>query len=352
MVKSKHAQVGVLSADELSSFCDQIALMLESGLSLRDGIGILAGEKENESKPVYTELMNELESGCTLCDAMRAHADGWPKYMIEMVGIGEETGRLEDTMRSMAAYYRREERIRTAAVSAVVYPLVLAAMLVVIILVLLWRVFPVFEHVLESVGGGDEVTSGMLNAGSVVGWVILGITALLLVFGFVCLALMKTGAKEKVLNMLGTIAPPVRDMHEKLSSARIAGILSLMLSSGYPVENALEMVPAALDDETSVERLREVRLKMSEQGETFSEAVSESGIFDEFHTRMIRVGAATGHEPQVMEKIASLYEEKAEDGMTRLIAVIEPTLVALLCIVIGAILLSVMMPMAGVIGSI
>lgn len=352
MAKNNQTRGAVMSADELSSFCDQVALMLESGLSLRDGIGILAGEKEDEKKPFYAELMNELENGCTLCDAMRAHADDWPKYMIEMVGIGEETGRLEDTMRSMAAYYRREERIRTAAVSAVAYPLALAAMLVVIILVLLWRVLPVFRRVLASVGGGDGTASGLLDAGSAVGWIILGITALLIIFSFVCLILMKTGAKEKVIKMIGTLVPQVNDLHEKLSSARIAGILSLMLASGYPIENALEMVPAALDDETSVERLREVRLKMAEQGETFSEAVSESGIFDEFHTRMIRVGAAAGHEPQVMEKIAALYEEKAEDGMTRLIAVIEPTLVALLCIVIGAILLSVMLPMAGVIGSI
>ena len=84
---------------------------------------------------------------------------------------------------------------------------------------------------------------------------------------------------------------------------------------------------------------------------TFSEALSKSGLFADFHNRMLKVGAASGHEPQVMGKIAEIYEEQVEDGLDHLISIVEPTLVALLSIVIGAILLSVMLPMAGVLGS-
>jgi type IV pilus assembly protein PilC len=85
--------------------------------------------------------------------------------------------------------------------------------------------------------------------------------------------------------------------------------------------------------------------------QTFSEALSKSGLFADFHNRMLKVGAASGHEPQVMEKIAEIYEQQVEDGLDHLIYIVEPTLVALLSIVIGAILLSVMLPMAGVLSS-
>ena len=95
------------------------------------------------------------------------------------------------------------------------------------------------------------------------------------------------------------------------------------------------------------------QLKIVETDDTAGSAknISESGLFADFHNRMLKVGAASGHEPQVMEKIAEIYEEQVEDGLDHLISIVEPTLVALLSIVIGAILLSVMLPMAGVLSA-
>ena len=88
-----------------------------------------------------------------------------------------------------------------------------------------------------------------------------------------------------------------------------------------------------------------------EAGSTFAEAVTETGLFDELHNRMVTMGSATGREDQVLGKLAELYEEQVEDDITRLVAIIEPTLVALLSVVIGAVLLSVMLPMAGILSS-
>jgi type IV pilus assembly protein PilC len=110
------------------------------------------------------------------------------------------------------------------------------------------------------------------------------------------------------------------------------------------------MAPAALADEESIEKVKFIREEMKKD-ETFNDAVSKSGLFADFHNRMLKVGAASGHEPQVMDKIAEIYEEQVEDGLDHLISIVEPTLVALLSIVIGAILLSVMLPMAGVLSS-
>ena len=88
-----------------------------------------------------------------------------------------------------------------------------------------------------------------------------------------------------------------------------------------------------------------------EQGNSFADALAEGSLFDPLHGRMIRMGAAVGREDQVMETVARTYEEEVEEGIGRLISIIEPTLVAFLCVVIGMILLSVMLPMAGIISS-
>ena len=343
----------LLTAEELSVFCDQIALLLESGMTLRDGIGMLAEdeEKTNARVKVYSQLRETIEETGSLYIALRENEKDWPHYMIEMVDIGEQTGRLEDIMISLSKYYQREGRIRSAAVSAITYPLVLGVMLVVIIAILLWRVLPVFRRVLESIGvGGSGSGSFLMQVGTYAGWAVLILIGLVIIAAIVIIFLLKSKARNKTLKFLKNLFPPVRKLTEKLSASRVAGILGLMMTSGFPMENALEMAPAALADEESVEKVRFIREEMKKD-QTFTDALSKSGLFADFHNRMLKVGAASGHEPQVMDKIAEIYEEQVEDGLDRLISIVEPTLVALLCIVIGAILLSVMLPMAGVLSS-
>ncbi len=339
-----------LSPEELSSFCQQIALMLDSGMTLYDGIEMLANDEGVTADETYANILQGMKETGSLYHAL-GKDDRWPKYMVQMVGIGEETGRLEDIMQALSVYYEREGRIKSAASSAITYPLVLGAMLVVIILVLLWRVLPVFNRVLDSLGvGATETGSVLMNIGATVGWVVLVLIGLVGVAALVCLVLLRTSAREKVLALIQKAFPPLRKINQKLSSARVASMLSLMLSSGYPMESALEMAPYALTDMEAAKRVAGIRTAM-ENGATFSEALGESKLFEDFHNRMIRVGAASGHEPQVMAKIAALYEEQVEDGFARLVAIIEPTLVALLSVVIGAILLSVMLPMAGILSN-
>ena len=344
----------IMSSEELSSFCDQIALMLSSGMTLRDGIEMLAEDEMKEKNPKvhpYSNLYKVVDETGSLYVAMKENEEDWPSYMIEMVDIGEQTGRLEDIMHSLSTYYQREGRIRSAAVSAITYPLVLGVMLVIIIGVLLWRVLPIFTRVLESLGV-DASSSGsvLMRIGTIVGWAVLILIALIVVLAIVIAILLKTKARNKVLKFLKNLFPPVRKLTEKLSASRVAGILGLMLSSGFPMENALQMAPAALADQESIDKVNFIREEMKKD-ETFSDALSKSGLFADFHNRMLKVGAASGHEPQVMDKIAEIYEEQVEDGLDHLISIVEPTLVALLSIVIGAMLLSVMLPMAGVLSA-
>ena len=109
-------------------------------------------------------------------------------------------------------------------------------------------------------------------------------------------------------------------------------------------------MPTIISDGEGAARVQGIRRELDE-GQSFADAVSHSGLFDGLQDRMIRMGVAAGREDQVMASIATQYEEQVEDGITRLVAIIEPTLIAVLSIVIGAILLSVMLPMAGMLSN-
>ena len=106
------------SAAELSSFCGQIALILEAGLPLYDGMETLAGGEKGTNADLYQAASHGVTETGSLYDALKD--DGrWPSYLVEMVGIGERSGNLERVMRGLEAFYAREDRIRSSVVSAV-----------------------------------------------------------------------------------------------------------------------------------------------------------------------------------------------------------------------------------------
>ena len=141
-----------LTPIELSSFCSEIALMLGAGMPLYAGMEALEKTYEDDAHAaLYRGVSETLTQTGSLRDALES-AHAFPTYLVEMCGVGERTGHLEDVMRGLSVYYERESRIRQAVRSAVTYPLVLAVMMVLILLVLILKVMPVFRTVLGSMG--------------------------------------------------------------------------------------------------------------------------------------------------------------------------------------------------------
>ena len=137
-----------LTPIELSSFCSEIALMLGAGMPLYAGMEALEKTYEDDAHAaLYRGVSETLTQTGSLRDALES-AHAFPTYLVEMCGVGERTGHLEDVMRGLSVYYERESRIRQAVRSAVTYPLVLAVMMVLILLVLILKVMPVFRTVL------------------------------------------------------------------------------------------------------------------------------------------------------------------------------------------------------------
>ena len=340
-----------LDATVLSGFCAEVALMLGSGMALYDGIAAL-----HESAPagpqaeVYARLSENIAETGSLGEALGAD-DCWPRYLAHMAAVGERTGRLEEVMEGLSGYYEREARVREAVASAAAYPMILGAMLVVIVLVMILKVLPVFRQVLGSMGVGmTEAGLALMRLGTGAGWAVLALVALLLAAALAVAVLLRTRLRERVLSALRRCFPPVQRLSGRLSASRVASVLAMALSGGFRPDEAMELASSVLTDAAARQTLDAARAKM-DAGEPFADALSGTGLFGTVHGRMIRMGIAAGREDQVMGRIARVCEEQVEDGIDGLVSVIEPTLVALMCIVIGAVLLSVMLPMAGMLTS-
>lgn len=340
-----------MSSAELSSFCGQVALILEAGLPLYDGMETLAkADSASDNAQMYQDVSKGVTESGSLYEAMKDDAR-WPSYLKEMIGVGERSGQLERVMRGLEEYYAREERIRSSIVGAVTYPLVLGSMLVVIVLIMLWKVLPVFQRVLNSMGTSINASgNAMMRIGAVLGWVILIVVAVAVAVVLIALIMLKTSKQEKVREMIWKMVPGIRRISRKISASRVASILGMMLSGGFPMEEALGMTSKVLTDREASKKVEEIRGGM-ENGKLFADALGDTGLFGDLEERMIKMGSATGREDEVLKRIADLYEEQAEGEISRTVSIIEPTLVAMLSVVIGGVLLSVMLPMAGILSS-
>lgn len=206
-----------LAPIELSSFCSEIALMLGAGMPLYAGMEALEKTYEQDAHAdLYHKVSETLTQTGSLRDALEeTHA--FPTYLVEMCGIGERTGHLEDVMQGLSAYYERESRIRQAVRSAVTYPLVLSVMMVLILMVLILKVMPVFRRVLGSMGVAMTATgSMMMNVGTVIGWVVLALVLVFALAALICVLLLKSGRREQVLAGLKKAFPPLRRLSMRL----------------------------------------------------------------------------------------------------------------------------------------
>ena len=337
--------------EELSGFCAQVAMMLHAGLALHDGMEALAQSYAGSPMAEDYQAVSRqvLESG-SLREALTRC--GWPQYMAQMAGIGEKTGHLEEVMNGLAESYRREGRIRSAVSNAVAYPIVLGVMMLLILLVMIVRVLPVFRRVLAGMGVVmTDSGSLMMQLGLNIGVVMLMLVGVLLLAAVVCCILMKTRARARVMSTLQRLFPPVREISRKLSASRTASVLSMLVSSGYPLDEAMEMASSTLQEGPDRDRLRQVQSSMLE-GMGMGEAIAQSGLFDCLTVCMIRTADTAGCVDSALASAAQECAEDAENRMDKLVSIIEPTLVGVLSVVIGSVLLSVMLPMAGIISSI
>lgn len=342
----------MLTNRELSSFCDQIAMILNAGISPVEGVSIMLEDTTTtEGREILGRIAEQIDVGQSFHTSISA-AGVFPKYALDMIEIGEQSGRLEEVMRSLSAYYEREENIAENIKSAVTYPFVIIGMMTVVILVLIIKVLPVFNQVFLQLG--TEMTGfsrTLLNLGTTISNYALVFIVLIALCVLLYFFMAKTPAGQKLWGIFCAKSVFTRPIYDKIASGRFASGMALTMSSGLDTDQSLEMVSRLVDNSVMEHKINDCRTYIS-SGTGFAEALVKVGIFSSMYSRMITIGYKTGSVEKVMAKIASGYEEEVDSKMSHLISVLEPTLVIILSVVVCMILLSVMLPLMAVIGGI
>lgn len=340
----------MLTNRELSSFCDQIAMILNAGISPVEGITIMLEDTTTtEGREILGKIAEQVDAGQSFHTSISA-AGVFPKYALDMIEIGEHSGRLEEVMRSLSTYYEREENIAENIKSAVTYPFVIIGMMMVVILVLIIKVLPVFNQIFIQLGTQmTGFSKTLLNLGTTISNYALVFMIIIAMLVLLYFFMAKTPAGQKLWGIFCAKSIFTRPIYDKIASGRFASGMALTMSSGLDTDQSLEMVSRLVDNSVMERKVNDCRAQIAE-GLGFAEALVKTGIFSSMYSRMISIGYKTGSVETVMAKIASGYEEEVDTRMSHLISVLEPTLVIILSVVVCMILLSVMLPLMAVIG--
>lgn len=340
------------SGRELSLFCSQLALVLRSGITLLDGLHTMLDDSEDkQEQELFTSMIETMEDGGYFSQALEK-TGLFPDYMVNMTEIGEKSGRLENVLESLSAFYEREDSLRQNIRSAIIYPAVLMVMMVAVLLVIVVKVLPVFQKVFHNLGADMSSTAtSIMNFGLAASkyavFIALALVAVILVLA--CFSKTKRGGE--LFTGVSSKIPGLNRLCDKIASGRFASALSLMLSSGYDAEEALDLIPNVLPNGYVRNKVLQLKEKVKD-GASLAEAIRDSKVFPKLYSKILVVGFRTGSVDEVMERLSEYYEEETDSSLNNFVAILEPTLVAVLCIIIGIIMVSVMLPLIGIMSSI
>ena len=341
-----------MSAPELSAFCGQMALVLKSGISAYEGVTIMRDDAENEEdRKLLDQVAKEMEMTGSFTEALKS-TGVYPAYLLNMVEIGERTGNLDNVMRSLEEHYEREEAIRRSTQNAVLYPLILSAMMIAVIIVLLVKVMPVFNDVFR--GLGAEMTglpAFLMNVGSAIRTYAVVIMIVIFAIMLIIFLVYRTNRGRDSFRRFGRSFKSIRSSDHAVAACRFASAMSMTLAAGLTPEESVEMAIRLNEDPDFGEKLKALEKDLSE-GKSFSTSLYDNQVFSGIYARMISIGAKTGSIDQVMGQVADMYQEEIDTRLNNRLATLEPVLVIVMSVAIGAILLSVMFPLLGIMSSI
>lgn len=340
----------LLKPDRLSDFSGQIAAMIGAGITLSKAMEIMQKDlPDKRLSSIYADIHRMLRQGSSLSDAME-QTGAFPEFMINMFRAGETGGTMETAASRMALYYRKEQRIRNGIRSALIYPGILAAAAVVMILVIFLFVMPELEPFFE--GMELPAVTRLLMAFSEfarTGWPVL----ILLPFlpGLAWKGVMENRKLRRRWDRLKLKLPVTGRYLRSIETARFARSLSSLYAGGLSMPECLDAASRTIGN-LYLEEQFSVIIHRVRTGEMLSRAIEDADGLDRRLAPAVFVGEETGKLDQMLESLAEHYEHESDIAVTRLTALIEPAMILVLGVLIGWILTGIMLPVWNMYGNI
>jgi len=343
---------GVVGMKELAVFTRQLATLLRAGLPLLRGLEVLARQERHQRlRRVIDALAEAIKSGGTLSEAMAQHPHAFDRLSINMVKAGEAGGMLDVVLDRLARFQEKSLQLRGKLITAMVYPLIVVAVAGVILAGLLVFVVPKFNQIFADLLKGaplPPLTRLVLTISDAVKDHYLVALGLLAALGLAVKAFRRTPGGARWLGAWTVQLPLFGELFLKAIIARFGRTLGTLLSSGVPILPALLITRDTCGNRRVADAITEVHDRVKE-GAPVARPLEATGVFPPMVTSMIDVGEHTGQLPEMLGKVADLYEDEVDNAVAGLSALLEPLLILLLALMVGTIVIALFLPIVRIV---
>jgi len=341
---------GRVKLKQVAIFCRQFATMVNSGLPILRALSILADQTESkELAKVLVQARTDVEQGSSLSGAMGKHPKAFNNTFIAMVKAGETGGVLDDVLLQLADQIEKEVSLRRQIKSAMTYPVVVVALVVLIMSAMLLFIVPQFETIYASLDSKLPLPTTVLLAMSRVftkyWWmVILASVGAAILFK----RYKKSDRGRARIDAIKIKVPVFGPLFHKVAIARFSSTLSMLMRAGVPILQALEIVKDTVNNQVISSAVEDVKTSVRE-GESIAKPLGKHSVFPPMVVQMMAVGEETGAVDTMLDKVSEFYNQEVKATVEALTSLIEPLLIAIIGGAVGAAVVALYMPMFNII---
>jgi len=355
--KTKTQTGGRIKPKILMIFTRQLATLIDSGLPLLRGLTVLGKQEPNPVlRGTIEALADSVQGGSTFSESLAQHPRIFNKLYVNMVKAGELGGVLEVVLTRLAEYQEKANKLKNKIVSAMVYPVIVMFIAVAILTFLMLFIVPKFKEMFADMGdtqlpaisrivfGFSEFMLGrpMLLPNAV--WILFVGVGIWL--GLAAWSRTKPG--RFFLDSMKLKAPLFGDIQRKSAIARFSRTLGTLVTSGVPILQALNITRETAGNIIISNAISQVHESVKE-GESIVQPLQSSGVFPAMVVSMVDVGEETGQLPEMLLKIADVYDDEVDNAVTALTSILEPVMIVFLALVVGTIVFALFLPLIKII---
>ncbi len=333
-------------------FIRQLSLVIDSDISIFEGLELISNKTDSEYiKKIVKKTLENLYAGESLASSLEANED-IPAIVKSMINIGEESGDLSFSLNEVANSLEKDDETLEKLKQAVTYPIILTVLMTGVILLLIVKILPMFNEILESLGGHIPViTLAILNISMFLSnniWIILAFVIAIIV-GLIVYFKSEKGRYKR--DKLKLYLPLLKEIYSALLAVRFSRNLSMLYKAGIPVNMSFSMISPSMNN-LYVEKLLAAAKDELDMGAEPDKVIEGLNIFPWVLVKLFSVAQNTGHMEEILLRASKYMEEEANSKIQKLTSVLEPILIIVLSVIMGLILVSVMIPVINIMNTI
>ncbi len=338
-----------LKSDTISHFCRQYGIIIASGINSITGLESLAKRSRNKLlSEEIARMINDIKAGSTIADSMLDDKSKFPKLLSAMVATGEETGTLEEVLKSMATFYEREYRIAQKIKNASTYPVIVGILSFVMLFIFTSFIMPqMMESVIEVGAQMPPISKFIMKFGKFMKsyWYLVLISVFLIII--LIKQYIKTPIGRYNKDVLISKIPLLGKGINAIVSMRFSKALYLFVSTGFPLLQGLDYIKESLNNSIAEKSLQDAKEGVI-RGETIADNLEKIGYFDPVLIQMLSIGEQTGQLEDISNQMSEFYEHESEIYLNRMVSMIEPIMIILVGIMVAILVIGVFLPMLSI----